>query len=175
MSGGVELLEIIAVGAVAAALCGALRLEQVQEGECGLVLRFGKHRRTVSPGPSLLLRGAERLVRVSTKIIMFTDLVAEGCLTSDGSPTTVRYHLMLHAAFPAKVLRIQDWQEASLIQAEIVVRDAINIHTLEEMIGNRSQLGTLLSAEIDQKIYSWGATGEIEVADIVLLGRKAAA
>lgn len=169
------MLEIIAVGAVVAALCGAVRLEQVQEGECGLVLRFGKHSRTVRPGPSLLLRGAESLIRITTKIILFTDLVAESCMTSDEALVTVRYHLMLHAAFPAKVLRVEDWQEASLVQAEVVVRDAINNRTLAEIDGDRLQLGGLLSSELDQKICVWGAAGEIEVADIILLGRRTAA
>jgi regulator of protease activity HflC (stomatin/prohibitin superfamily) len=169
------LLEIIAVGAVAAALCGVVRLEQVHEGECGLVLRFGKYRRTVRPGPCLLLRGAESLIRVPTKIVMFTDLVAESCWTSDGTLVTVRYHLMLHAAFPAKVLKIEGWQEASLVQAEVVVRGSINNRTLVEIMGDRLQLGAFLSAELDQTICAWGAAGEIEVADILILRRKAAA
>ena len=169
------MLEIIAVGAVAAALCGAVRLEQVHEGECGLVLRFGKYRRTARPGPCLLLRGAENLIRVPTKIVMFTDLVADSCWTSDGALVTVRYHLMLHAALPAKVLKIEDWREASLVQAEVVVRGAINSRTLVEIMGDRLQFGTLLSAELDQKICTWGAAGEIEVADILLLHRRSAA
>src|SRR5712691_911563 len=98
LSGGVPVLVIIILGAVVAAVCGALRLEQIREGECGLVLRLGKHRRTIGPGPCLLLRGAESLTRVQTKIIVFKDLVAENCRTSDGAMVTMRYHLRLRAA-----------------------------------------------------------------------------
>jgi regulator of protease activity HflC (stomatin/prohibitin superfamily) len=166
--GGLELLEIILISAVAVALCGAVRLEQVQEGECGLILRFGKHCRTVRPGPLLLLRGADSLIRVTTKIIMFTDLVAENCTTGDGAVLSVRYHLMLRAAFPAKILKIEDWQEASLVQAEVVVREAISNRPFTAAMGDRVQFGALLSAELDQKICTWGAAGEIEVADILL-------
>lgn len=174
-SGDVQLIEIITVGAVTAALWCTVRLEQIHEGECGLVLRFGKYNRTVGPGPCLLLRGVESLTRVSTKIIMFTDQVAENCQTSDGALVTIRYHLMLHAAVPAKVLKIEEWQEASLIQAEVVVRCVVNNHSLAEIRAERLQLGAFLSAELDQVTCTWGAAGEIEVADVLILRQQSAA
>lgn len=171
------MLEIITVVAVAAsaALCWTVRPEQVREGECGLVLRFGKYHRTVAPGPCLLLRGAESLTRVSTKIIMLSDLVAESCRTSDGASVTIRYHLMLRAAVPAKVLKIEHWQEASLVQADVVVRSAVHSHSLVEILAERIQLGACLSAELDQITCAWGAAGEIEVADIRILHQQDAA
>jgi regulator of protease activity HflC (stomatin/prohibitin superfamily) len=169
--------EIITVLTVAAATAPwfAMRLEQIHEGECGLVMRFGKYRRTVRPGPCLLVRGAESVIRVPTRIIMFTDLVAESCRTSDGALVTIRYHLMLHAAVPAKVLKIEGWQEGSLVQAEVVVRSAVNNHNLEEILAERLQLGAFLSAELDQITCTWGAAGEIEVADILILRQQSAA
>jgi regulator of protease activity HflC (stomatin/prohibitin superfamily) len=173
--GGAQLLEIITVGAVTAALWCTVRLEQIHEGECGLVLRFGRYRRTVGPGPCLLLRGVESLTRVSTKIVMFTDLAAENCQTSDGALVTIRYHLMLHAAVPARVLKIEKWQEASLAQAEVVVRCAVNNHSLVEMLGERLHLGAFLSAELDQVTHTWGAAGEIEIADVLILRQQSAA
>jgi regulator of protease activity HflC (stomatin/prohibitin superfamily) len=169
------LIEIITAGAVTAALWFAVRLEQIYEGECGLVLRLGKYSRTAQPGPCLLLRGVESLIRVSTKLVMFTDLVAENCETSDGALVTIRYHLMLHAAVPAKVLKIEKWQEASLVQAEVVIRCAINSYGLSEVLAQRLQLGRFLSAELDQVTCTWGAAGEIEIADVLILRQRSAA
>jgi regulator of protease activity HflC (stomatin/prohibitin superfamily) len=167
----VSMLEIIVVGVVAA-LGGAVRLEQIREGECGLVMRLGRHRRTVGPGPCLLLRGVEGIIRIPTKIIVFRDLLAEKCRTSDGVMLTVRYHLRLRVAAPAKVLTVEDWQEASLAQAEVVVRNAVTSRTVAALLTERSQVGTYLSAELDQVIWAWGAVGEIEIADLLILSRS---
>src|SRR5262249_7691641 len=154
------MLEIIALGAVAAVCGGLIRLEQVREGECGLVLRFGKHRRTIGPGPCLLIRGVESLTRVPTKIILFRDLIAERCRTGDGAMVTIRYHLRLRAVVPAKVLKVEDWQEASLVQAEVVVRSGVTSHSVREILTDRAQFGSSVSAELEQVTYSWGAAGE---------------
>jgi len=166
------MLEIVAVVTVAATVCGAVRLEQIQEGECGLVLRLGKHRRTIGPGPCLLLRGVESLTRIPTKIIVFRDLLAERCRTNDGVLLTVRYHLRLRITAPAKVLTVEDWQEISLVQAEVVVRNAVTSQSIADLLAERSQFGVHLSAELDQVIWAWGAAGEIEIADLLILSRS---
>jgi regulator of protease activity HflC (stomatin/prohibitin superfamily) len=163
------MIESIVAVAVAAVLWRTVRIEQIREGECGLVLRLGKHCRTVGPGPCLLLRGVESLIRVPTKIIVFRDLFAERCRTSDGVVVTIRYHLRLHVTAPAKVLTVEDWQELSLVQAEVVVRNAITSQSIADLLPVRSQFGTFLSAELDQSTWAWGAAGEVEVADVVML------
>jgi len=163
------MIESIVAVTVAAVLWRTVRIEQVHEGECGLVLRFGKLRRTVGPGPCVLLRGVERLTRVPTKVIVFRDLLAEICRTSDGAMVTVRYHLRLRVTAPAKILTVEDWQELSLVQAEVVVRNAITSLSIADLLPVRSQFGTFLSAELDQATWAWGAAGEIEVADVLIL------
>ncbi len=165
------MLEIIALGTVTAAvLCGAVRLEQIQEGECGLVLRLGKYCRTVRPGPCVLLRGVESITRVPTKILVFRDLLAERCRTSDGVMLTARYHLRLRVTSPAKVLTVEDWQEISLVQAEVVVRNAVTTQSIAALLmTERPQFGTYLSAELDQVTWAWGVAGEIEIADLFTL------
>ena len=168
------MLEIILGAAVAAALSGTVRLEQIHEGECGLVLRLGKHKRTVGPGPCFLLRGVETVTRVPTKIMVFKDLLAERCRTTDGVMVTIRYHLRLRITAPVKVLKVEDWQEISLVQAEVVARNAVTSRNLADLLAERSQLGTCLSAELDQVAWAWGTAGEIEVADIVILSRESA-
>jgi len=165
-------IEIVVLATASAALCGAVRLEQIREGERGLVLRLGKHRRTIGPGPCLLLRGVESLTRVPTKIIVFRDLLAERCRTSDGVMVSVRYHVRLRVADPAKVLTVEDWQEISLVQVEVVVRNAVTSQTAVALLGERSQLGTYLSAELDQVIWAWGVAGEIEIADLLVSSRR---
>lgn len=166
------MIEIVVLATASAALCGAVRLEQIREGERGLVLRLGKHRRTIGPGPCLLLRGVESLTRVPTKIIVFRDLLAERCRTSDGVMVSVRYHVRLRVADPAKVLTVEDWQEISLVQVEVVVRNAVTSQTAVALLGERSQLGTYLSAELDQVIWAWGVAGEIEIADLLVSSRR---
>jgi regulator of protease activity HflC (stomatin/prohibitin superfamily) len=168
----VPVIEIVVLATASAALCGAVRLEQIREGERGLVLRLGKHRRTIGPGPCLLLRGVESLTRVPTKIIVFRDLLAERCRTSDGVMVSVRYHVRLRVADPAKVLTVEDWQEISLVQVEVVVRNAVTSQTAVALLGERSQLGTYLSAELDQVIWAWGVAGEIEIADLLVSSRR---
>jgi hypothetical protein len=73
------------------------------------------------------------------------------------------------------VLKIEGWQEASLVQAEVVVRGAVNSHCLTEMLAERLPLGAFLSAELDQITCTWGAAGEIEVADILIVRHQSAA
>lgn len=165
------MFEILVVVTVAGALGGAVRLEQVREGECGLVLRLGKLRRTVGPGPCLLIRGIESLTRIPTKTIVFRDLLAERCRASDGVMLTLRYHLRLRVTAPAKVLTVEDWQELSLAQAEVVVRNGVTDRRVPDLLGERLQLGTYLSAQLDQVTWAWGAAGEIEIADILVLSR----
>ena len=82
---------------------------------------------------------------------------------------------MLHVAVPVKVLKIENWQEVSLVQAEVVVRDAVNNHSLGEITAERLQLGAYLSSELDQITCTSGAAEEIEVADILILRRQSAA
>jgi regulator of protease activity HflC (stomatin/prohibitin superfamily) len=167
------MLEIIALSAISATCWGLVRLEQVQEGECGLVLRFGKHHRTTGPGACLLIRGIESLTRVPTKIILFRDLIADRCQTGDGALVMIRYHLRLRAVVPAKVLKVENWQEASLVQAEVAVRGEVTGHSAREILTGRTQFGASASAELEQVTCTWGTTGEIEIADVLVLSQMA--
>jgi len=85
---------------------------------------------------------------------------------------SVRYHVRLRVADPAKVLTVEDWQEISLVQVEVVVRNAVTSQTAVALLGERSQLGTYLSAELDQVIWAWGVAGEIEIADLLVSSRR---
>lgn len=167
------MIEIIVLGAVSVTCWGLFRLEQVQEGECGLVLRFGKHRRTIGPGACMLIRGIESLTRVPTRIILFRDQIADRCRTSDGALVRIRYHVRLWAAVPAKVLKVDDWQEASLVQAEVAVRGEVTGHSIRQILAERAELGASASAELRQVTYTWGTDGEIEIADVLVLSQAA--
>jgi len=169
------MIEGVIAAVVLASAGSAVRLEQVHEGECGLLLRLGKHRRTVGPGPCLVIRGVERLVRVPTKIMLLTDLVAANCQTRDNTSVDARYHLRLRVGYPDRVLRVEDWRAATLAQAEVVVRTAISAATLAELLSERPSLGSRMSGELDQVTCIWGASGEIEVADIQVVRRLSAA
>jgi regulator of protease activity HflC (stomatin/prohibitin superfamily) len=167
------MIEIIALSALGATCWGLVRLEQVQEGECGLVLRFGKYHRTIDPGACLLIRGIESLTRVPTRIILVRDLIADRCRTGDGALVMIRYHLRLRAAVPVKILKVENWREASLVQAEVAVRSVVTGYTLREVLTDRTQFGTSASAELEQVTCIWGTAVEIEIADVLVLSQTA--
>lgn len=143
-------------------------LHQIREDERGVVQRFGAFRRTEKPGLRFILPGIERVTRISAKTFIFTDQCQGNCRTQDNMKITVRYLIRLRAVDAAKaLLKVDDWWQASLAEADAVIRREIATRSVKDILADWPQLGAHLSADLSEVTCIWGVLAEVEIVDVV--------
>ena len=156
------------IGLAALAITG---LHVIREDERGVVLRFGALRRTERPGLKFMLPWAERVTRVSVKTVIITDQYQQNCRTQDGSQVTVHYLARLRVADAARaLLKVDDWQTASLAQAAAAVRSAIGTRATDSVLTEWPRLGECLSAELSEITCMWGVLPDVEITAVTPAG-----
>jgi regulator of protease activity HflC (stomatin/prohibitin superfamily) len=139
-------------------------LHQIREDERGIVQRFGAFRRTEAPGLRFILPGVEYVTRISAKTLISTGQCRENCRTKDGVKLRVGYIVRLRAVDAAKaLLKVDDWREASLVQADAAVRSAIGTRTVKDILAQWPQLGVYVSADLSEVTCIWGVLAEVEI------------
>lgn len=158
---------VLIVAAICLTVLVLRGLHQIREDERGIVQRFGAFRRTETPGLRYILPGIEHVTRVSAKTLIFTGQCHENCRTQDGTNVRVRYLVRLRAVDAAKALiKVDDWREASLVQADAAIRSAVGIRNIKDILAQWPQLGVCVSAHLSEVTCIWGVLAEVEIAGV---------
>lgn len=164
-----------ATGAVVVLVAGGLAAVSprlIQEWERGVLLRFGRFSRILSPGVRWVVPGVDSITAVADMRIRSTPFTAEKTLTKDTVPVNVDAVLFWIVTDAQRaVLEVQDYLSTISWAAQTTLRDVIGRSELVRMISDREALDVELQAAIDAKTSEWGITVQsVEIRDVKIPG-----
>jgi regulator of protease activity HflC (stomatin/prohibitin superfamily) len=158
------------VVAVSFAAIAALRsVRQINQWETGLVFTLGKLTGRVRPGLSVVVPGAQRLVKVDTRV-RNRDLKQQAVITSDNVTAWIDAVIYFKVVDAEKAtLNVQDYELAVKDRAKVVLRDIVGETKLDELLAHREEVAAKVRAAVEQFVSQWGLHVElIALQDIQL-------
>ena len=156
--GGPEAIAAALIAATIGLLVGPAA-QIVDPWERVVVVRLGRFRRVLVPGPRLLMPIVDRIVSRVDMRIRVTDFSAEKSITSDTVPVHVDA-LAFWMIWDAQraILEVESYHDAVTLSAQTALRDAIGKNDLATLLSERERLGAEIQSTLDAKTNPWGIT-----------------
>ena len=155
-----------AVFLVAAYVAGSVKI--VNEGEAALVERFGRYRRTLSPGLNFTLPVVDTVIIDTTREQVF-DVPAQGAVTRDVVQVQADAVVFWEIADLYKVhYQVDDIKAAIENFVLTSLRTAISQMTMTELLSARSDLSSTLLTDLNAVTDDWGVRiRRVDVKDLL--------
>jgi regulator of protease activity HflC (stomatin/prohibitin superfamily) len=159
-NGTVGLLVVVLV--VLAYLAASVRV--LREYERGVAFRLGRLRPARTPGPTLVLLGPDRLVRVDLRVVTLT-IPPQEVITKDNVPARVNAVVLFRVVDPVRaVMSVENYAVATSQVAQTTLRSVVGRADLDTLLAHRQDLNEDLRASIDTQTEPWGV--EVHVVEI---------
>lgn len=142
----------------------------VKEWERHALFYLGKFVRMVEPGLYFYIPFLHRvLARIDLRIISY-NVPSQRGLTRDNIPVEVDAIMYYQVKDPkAAILNVDSYHGATRLSALSAMRDMVGKSTLDELLGERDKIGTLLQQHIEGFSSQWGVTvHSVEVKDVIV-------
>lgn len=141
----------------------------VNQGEVGLVQRFGALERTVEPGTLYVNTWCELLIRVNIKVNT-RELPPQLCFTRDNLAVAVTSVVYYNIIDPQKaIFSISDIHSAIVERTQNTMRDVIGSRVLQDVVEKREEIAELIADIISKTAFEWGVHIElILIKDLTL-------
>jgi regulator of protease activity HflC (stomatin/prohibitin superfamily) len=142
----------------------------VKEWERHALFFLGKFSRMVEPGLYFYVPFLHRvLYKIDLRIISH-NVPSQRGLTRDNIPVEVDAIMYYQVKDPkAAILNVDDYHFATRLSALSAMRDMVGKSTLDELLGERDKIGTLLQQHIEGFSSQWGVTvHSVEVKDVIV-------
>lgn len=141
----------------------------VNQGEIGLITKFGELARVVDPGSTYVNIFSEKLHGVSI-MIQVQDIPEQACLTKDNVIVYLKSVLYYNIIDPQKaVFGISNIQSAITERTQTTLRDVIGARVLQDVIERREEIAEAIQIIIAQTAAEWGVHVEsILIKDLQL-------
>jgi regulator of protease activity HflC (stomatin/prohibitin superfamily) len=157
-------LLVVAVVVALAALYGALGVRILKEYERGVTFRLGRLRAPLQPGVRMLFLGADKLIRVDTRIVTLT-IPPQEVITRDNVPARVNAVVLFRVVDPVKsVMSVENHAVSTSQIAQTTLRSVVGRADLDTLLAHRTDLNEDLAASIAVQTEPWGV--EVVVVEI---------
>lgn len=162
-------LAVLATLGVTAALVGMGSIRQINQWETALKFTLGKFTGRVSPGLTLVLPVAQKLVRIDTRV-RNRDLPQQAVITADNVTAWIDAVIYFKVVDVEKAtLAVQDYEYAVRDRAKVVLRDVVGETKLDDLLSHREEVAAKVRAAVEQFVAQWGLHVElIALQDIQL-------
>jgi regulator of protease activity HflC (stomatin/prohibitin superfamily) len=161
------LIGIIAGFVALAALAASIRI--VKEYEMGVLFRLGRVIGTRKPGLRIIIPVADRLVRVSLRIVTMP-IQSQGIITRDNvsvDVAAVAYYRVIDAV--KSVVAIENVSAAINQIAQTTLRKVVGQHTLDETLSETDRINVDIREILELTANVWGVEVTlVELKDIQL-------
>lgn len=158
-----------ALGAIPFCFCCPNPYKSVQQGEVGLVTRFGQFYKAADPGLVKVNPFSEKLVPVEVRIQVM-DIPQQVCMTKDNVNIRLSSVMYYHIVSPHKAqFGVSNVNQALMERTQTTLRHVVGARVLQEIIERREEVAASIREIIDETAGSWGVTVEsILIKDIIL-------
>ncbi|KKK15865.1 stomatin family protein [Aspergillus rambellii] len=140
----------------------------VQQGEVGLVSRFGRFERAVDPGLVKVNPMSERLITVDVKI-QIVEVPRQVCMTKDNVTLNLTSVIYYQIVSPHKAaFGISNIRQALVERTQTTLRHVLGARVLQDVIERREEIAQSTSEIIEEVASGWGVQVEsMLIKDII--------
>ncbi|KAJ5647946.1 stomatin family protein [Penicillium lividum] len=155
-------------GAIPCCICCPNPFKPVDQGQVGLVSRFGRFERSVDPGLVKVNPLSEHLTTVDVKI-QIVEVPRQVCMTKDNvtlNLTSVIYYQVTSPHIAA--FGISNVKQALIERTQTTLRHVIGARVLQDVIERREEIAQSTSEIIEEVASGWGVQVEsMLIKDII--------
>lgn len=157
------------IGLIPCCFCFPNPFKSVDQGNVGLVTRFGQFYKAVDPGLVKVNVFSEKLYKVDVRIQVI-EIPQQSCMTKDNVNINLSSVVYYHITAPHKAMfTVSSVYDALLERTQTTLRLVVGSKTLQEIIERREEVAENIQEIIDEVSGSWGLKVEsILIKDIVL-------
>lgn len=156
------------LGAIPCCICCPNPYKPVEQGNVGLVTKFGRFARAVDPGLVKINPLSESLVQVDVKI-QIVEVPKQVCMTKDNVNLQLTSVIYYHITSPHKAaFGISNIRQALIERTQTTLRHVIGARVLQDVIERREEIAQSIREIIEETATGWGAQVEsMLVKDII--------
>lgn len=155
-------------GAIPCCFCCPNPFKRVDQGEVGLVTKFGRFERAVDPGLVKVNPLSEHLTTVDVKI-QIVEVPRQVCMTKDNVTLNLTSVIYYHITSPHKAaFSITNVRTALVERTQTTLRHVVGARVLQDVIERREEIAQSISEIIESVATGWGAQVEsMLIKDII--------
>ncbi|EPS30168.1 hypothetical protein POX_b02820 [Penicillium oxalicum] len=155
-------------GAIPCCLCCPNPFKPVDQGEVGLVTRFGRFERAVDPGLVKVNPLSEHLTTVDVKI-QIVEVPRQVCMTKDNVTLNLTSVIYYQVTSPHKTaFGISNVKQALVERTQTTLRHVIGARVLQDVIERREEIAQSTAEIIEEVAAGWGVQVEsMLIKDII--------
>ncbi|EGX88482.1 stomatin family protein [Cordyceps militaris CM01] len=156
------------MGAVPCCICCPNPYKSVQQGNVGLVTKFGRFYKAVDPGLVKVNPLSEHLLQVDVKI-QTADVPEQICMTKDNVTLRLKSVIYYHIVAPHKAaFGISNVRQALMERTQTTLRHVVGARVLQDVIERREEIALSIGEIIEDVAAGWGVQVEsMLVKDII--------
>jgi regulator of protease activity HflC (stomatin/prohibitin superfamily) len=140
----------------------------VQQGNVGLVTKFGRFYKAVDPGLVKVNPLSERLIQVDVKI-QTAEVPQQTCMTKDNVTLHLTSVIYYHIIAPHKAaFGISNVRQALMERTQTTLRHVVGARVLQDVIERREEIAQSIGEIIEDVAAGWGVSVEsMLIKDII--------
>ncbi|CAG9944222.1 unnamed protein product [Clonostachys rosea f. rosea IK726] len=156
------------MGAVPCCICCPNPFKRVQQGNVGLVTKFGKFYKAVDPGLVQINPLSEDLIQVDVKI-QIAEVPQQICMTKDNVTLHLTSVIYYHIISPhIAAFGITNVRQALVERTQTTLRHVIGARILQDVIERREEVAQSIGEIIEEVAAGWGVQVEsMLIKDII--------
>lgn len=155
-------------GAIPCFFCCPNPFQPVEQGEVGLVTKFGRLERAVDPGLVKVNPLSERLTTVDVKI-QIVEVPRQVCMTRDNVTLNLTSVIYYHVTSPHKAaFGVANVRQALVERTQTTLRHVVGARVLQDVIERREEIAQSIGEIIEEVAAGWGVQVEsMLIKDII--------
>jgi erythrocyte band 7 integral membrane protein len=156
------------MGAIPCCICCPNPFKKVNQGNVGLVTKFGRFYKAVDPGLVKINPLSEHLTSVDVKI-QIVEVGQQTCMTKDNVTLNLTSVIYYHIVSPHKAaFGISNIRQALIERTQTTLRHVVGARVLQEVIERREEVAQSIGEIIEDVATGWGVQVEsMLIKDII--------
>ncbi|KAK4140784.1 stomatin-like protein [Dichotomopilus funicola] len=156
------------MGAIPCCICCPNPFKKVNQGNVGLVTKFGRFYKAVDPGLVKINPLSEHLTSVDVKI-QIVEVGQQTCMTKDNVTLNLTSVIYYHIVSPHKAaFGISNIRQALIERTQTTLRHVVGARVLQDVIERREEVAQSIGEIIEDVAAGWGVQVEsMLIKDII--------
>ena len=131
-------------------------IKMAAQWEKVVVFRMGKYSTIKGPGLFFIIPIVEQVRFIDTRVLTL-DIPTQQVITKDNVPVKINGVLFFQVENVADaIIKVQDYRYAISQYAQTSLRDVIGQMTLDQLLGEREEIGKAIEANVEKDTEEWG-------------------
>jgi erythrocyte band 7 integral membrane protein len=160
------------IGAIPGCIFCPNPYKSVQQGNVGLVTKFGRFYKAVDPGLVKINPLSEKLISIDVKI-QTAEVPEQTCMTKDNVTIRLTSVIYYHIIAPHKAaFGISNVRQALMERTQTTLRHVVGARVLQDVIERREEIAQSIGEIIEDVAFGWGVQVESMLIKDILFSQE---